>query len=77
MVLDFFQRFNLKRIICEPKADNPMANRLLQKLGFPIVLTHVAAGSELAFVCELNRYEILRDVAERYLLEETGRFKES
>ena len=54
-----------------------MANRLLQKLGFPIVLTHVAAGSELAFVCELNRYEILRDVAERYLLEETGRFKES
>ena len=65
---DFYERFNLKRIICEPKADNPMANRLLQKVGFPLVLTHVGASSELAFVCELNRYEILRDVAERYLV---------
>jgi RimJ/RimL family protein N-acetyltransferase len=64
--LDFYERFNLKRIICEPKADNPMANRMLKKIGFPLVLTHVAASSELSVVCELNRYEILRDVAERY-----------
>lgn len=66
--LDFYERFNLKRMICEPKADNPMVNRMLQKLGFPLVLTHVAAGSELSVVCELNRYEILRDVAERYAI---------
>jgi RimJ/RimL family protein N-acetyltransferase len=66
--LDFYERFNLKRIICEPKADNLMANRVLQKIGFPFVLTHVAAGSELSVVCELNRYEILRDVAERYVV---------
>jgi len=64
--LDFYERFNLKRMICEPKADNPMANRMLQKIGFPLVLTHVAAGSELGVVCELNRYEILRDIAQRY-----------
>ena len=64
--LDFYERFNLKRIICEPKADNPMANRMLKKIGFPLVLTHIAASSELSVVCELNRYEILRDVAERY-----------
>jgi RimJ/RimL family protein N-acetyltransferase len=75
--LDFYQRFNLKQIICEPKADNPMANRMLQRIGFPLVFTHVAAGSELSVVCELNRYEILRDIAERYLLEQTGRLKES
>ena len=64
--LDFYERFNLKRIICEPKADNPMANRMLKKVGFPLVLTRVAAGSELSVVCELNRYEILRDIVERY-----------
>ena len=75
--LDFYERFNLKQIICEPKADNPMANRMLQRIGFPLVSTHVAAGSELSVVCELNRYEILRDIAERYLLEQTGRLKES
>src|SRR5262245_29350181 len=66
--LDFYERFNLKRIICEPKADNPMANRMLKKLGFPLVLTHVARSSELSVLCELNRYEILRDVSERYLV---------
>jgi len=65
--LDFYERFNLKRIICEPKADNPMANRMLKKIGFPLILTHVAASSEISVVCELNRYEILRDIAERYL----------
>src|SRR5262245_37412384 len=75
--LDFYERFNLRRIICEPKADNPMANRMLQRIGFPLVFTHVAAGSELSVVCELNRYEILRDIAERYLLGQTGRLKES
>jgi len=74
--LNFYQRFGLKRIICEPKADNPMANRMLQRIGFPLVLTHVAASSELSVVCELNRYEILRDVAERYLVAQKGDFKE-
>lgn len=66
--LVFYERFNLKTIICEPKADNPIPNRLLQKIGFPLVLTHVGASSDLAFVCELNRYEIVRDVAERYMI---------
>jgi RimJ/RimL family protein N-acetyltransferase len=65
--LDFYERFSLKRIICEPKADNPAANRMLQKIGFPLTLTHVAASSEISMVCELNRYEILRDVAAGYL----------
>jgi hypothetical protein len=45
-----------------------MANRMLKKIGFPLVLTHVAASSELSVVCELNRYEILRHVAERYAI---------
>jgi RimJ/RimL family protein N-acetyltransferase len=67
-VLDFYERFKLKRMICEPKADNPIPNRVLQKIGFPLLLAHVAASSELAFVCELNRYEILREVAERYAI---------
>src|SRR5262249_52714000 len=69
--LDFYERFNLKRIICEPKADNPIPNRVLQKIGFPLVLTHVGASSELSVICELNRYEIPRDVAERYVIAQT------
>src|ERR1700758_80977 len=66
-VLDFYKRFKLQRIICEPKADNPMPNRMLQKIGFPLLLTRVGVSSELSIVCKLNRYEISRDIAERYL----------
>ena len=65
--LDFYQRFDLQNIICEPKADNPMPNRMLRKIGFPLLKTYVGASSEISAVCELNRYDIRREVAERYL----------
>ena len=71
-VLDFYERFKLKRIICEPKADNPMANHMLKKIGFPLVSARVGTSSELSVVCELNRYAISRDIVERYLLEHTN-----
>jgi len=68
--VDFYKRFNLKRIICEPKAENPPPNRLLQRIGFPLVSTRVGRGSELGTICKLNTYEIVREIAEHYLLTE-------
>ena len=65
-VLDFYRRFNLKGIICEPKADNPAPNRLLQRIGFPLVSTRIGAGSDLGVICELNRYDIARQIAENF-----------
>ena len=66
--VEFYKRFNLKRIVCEPKADNPAPNRLLQRIGFPLVSTRIGRGSELGAVCELNCYDIGREIAEHYLL---------
>jgi len=65
--VEFHDRFRLRSIVCEPRAANPAPNRMLRKIGFPLVQTYVGASSELSAVCELNRYEILRDVAEAYL----------
>jgi RimJ/RimL family protein N-acetyltransferase len=65
--LDLYKRFNLQTIICEPRAANPMPNRMLRKIGFPLLETYIGASSELSVLCELNRYDIRRDVAERYL----------
>jgi RimJ/RimL family protein N-acetyltransferase len=65
--LDFYERFQLKSIICEPKASNPMPNRMLQKVGFPLALTREGASSELSAVTTLNRYAIDRDIAAAYL----------
>jgi RimJ/RimL family protein N-acetyltransferase len=66
--VDFYKRFNLKRIVCEPKADNPSPNRLLQRIGFPLVSTRIGRSSELSTICNLNCYDIVREIAEQYLL---------
>ena len=57
-VVDFYKRFKLRRMICEPKADNLVANRLLRRIGFPFIFTRVGKSSELSAVCKLNRYDI-------------------
>jgi len=67
--LDFFERFALTRIVCEPKVDNPMPNRMLTKAGYPLIGTRVGASSEVSAVGELNVYSIDRRIAE----EEVGR----
>lgn len=66
-VVDFYKRFKLRRMICEPKADNLVANRLLRRIGFPFIFTRVGKSSELSAVCKLNRYDIVREIAEDYL----------
>jgi RimJ/RimL family protein N-acetyltransferase len=66
--VDFYERFKLRRIICEPKADNPPPNRLLQGIGFPLISTRIGRSSELGTICKLNRYDIVREIAEDYLL---------
>jgi RimJ/RimL family protein N-acetyltransferase len=66
--VDFYKRFKLKRIVCEPKADNLPPNRLLQQIGFPLISTRIGRSSELSAICKLNRYDIVREIAEAYLL---------
>jgi RimJ/RimL family protein N-acetyltransferase len=66
-VLEAFDRFRLSRVVCEPKASNPMPNRMLAKVGFPLAKTYHGASSELSRTTELNQYAIQRDVAAAYL----------
>jgi RimJ/RimL family protein N-acetyltransferase len=66
--IDFYDRFELKRMVCEPKADNPPPNRLLQKLGFPLISTRIGASSELSTICFLNGYDIQRRIAEDFFV---------
>lgn len=65
--VDFYKRFKLKRIICEPKADNSPPNRLLQRIGFPLISTRIGRSSELSTICKLNTYDIMRHIAEDFL----------
>jgi len=65
--LEAYDRFALQGAVCEPKATNPMPNRMLSKVGFPLVRTYVGASSELSRTTELNRYDVRREIAETYL----------
>lgn len=55
---EYFRRFELRLIVCEPSAQNPAPNRLLQKLGFTVARTYVTHPSEVSVEHEVNRYEI-------------------
>ena len=66
-VLEAYDRFRLRHAACEPKASNPMPNRMLAKVGFPLVRTYEGASSELSQRTRLNRHDIRRDVAAAYL----------
>lgn len=66
-VLEAFDRFRLRHAVCEPKATNPLPNRMLAKVGFPLVRTYVGASSELSRTTELNQYDIRREVAQAFL----------
>ena len=66
-VAALYEQFSLQSIICEPKADNPMPNRLLEKVGFKLVGTRLGASSALSKECELNTYRLDLEVAIQYL----------
>ena len=56
----YFERFNLKKLVCEPWAGNPAPNRVLQKLGFTFVRRCVTTPVVIAYEQEVNRYELKR-----------------
>ena len=55
----FMDKFKLKRLICEPFADNPAPNRVLSKAGFQRTKTYRTVPGPIAFEQEVNRFELL------------------
>ena len=56
----YFQRFNLKKLVCEPRADNPGPNRVLEKLGFAFIRRYKTTPGVIAYEQDVNRYELTR-----------------
>jgi len=54
----FFDRFQLKRIIVEPYADNKGPNRVLEKVGFRFVKRYTTLPSPHCFEQEVLRWEM-------------------
>jgi ribosomal-protein-alanine N-acetyltransferase len=58
----YFQRFNLKKLVCEPSADNPAPNRVLEKLGFTFIKRYRTIPGVIAYEQDVNRYELRRPI---------------
>jgi RimJ/RimL family protein N-acetyltransferase len=54
----FARRFELKRILCEPFADNPAPNRTLLKVGFRFIERRRTTPGAINFEQDVNRYEL-------------------
>lgn len=54
----FFKNFNLKKLYCEPNAQNPAPNNTLKKVGFTFVKNYMTVPS---FICSeqlVSRWEL-------------------
>src|SRR5437762_6652715 len=65
----YFERFNLRKIICEPWAENLAPNRVLEKLGFTFVRRHMTVPGIIAYEQDVNRYDLRRP---NYALQRTA-----
>ena len=65
--LEFYRAYNLQMIICEPRADNSLPNRMLQKVGFPLTGSRFGRSSALSAETRLNFYEIRKEIAAAYI----------
>ena len=59
----YFERFRLKRLFCEPFAENPAPNKVLPKLGFKFIQRYRTVPGSINREQEVNRY-ILAGFAE-------------
>ena len=55
----FMREFELQKIICEPYAENPAPNRVMEKLGFFPVKKYLTVPGAICFEQYVNRYEIV------------------
>lgn len=59
-VQKYFERHDLKRIVCQPASTNSAPNGLMKALGVPVARTHQTIPSAICFEHEVNRYEITK-----------------
>jgi RimJ/RimL family protein N-acetyltransferase len=54
----FFRELRLKKIYCEPYAENPAPNKVLSRLGFTLVKTWKTVPGTTCFEQHVNRWEL-------------------
>lgn len=59
---NFFKRFDLQELYCEPYAENPAPNKTLPKVGFEFVKRYNCTPGPINFQQDVCQYRILKDM---------------
>ncbi len=54
----YFEKLKLKKLICEPYANNIAPNRTLHKFGFQFIKSYDTVPGPISFFQTVNRYEL-------------------
>jgi RimJ/RimL family protein N-acetyltransferase len=57
----FFEKLELKELLCEPAAANPAPNRTIERLGFSLVKTYETVPAGWNFLLEVNQWRLSRE----------------
>ena len=57
----YFEKFELKKLICEPYSENIAPNRTLKKIGFDLIRTYETVPGPINFKQTVNRYELKKE----------------
>lgn len=68
---DFFDNYELQNLYCQPRSENPMPNKMFEKVGFERIGAVDFVRSD-GSVVKQNRYEIDRATIARHLANLTG-----
>ena len=56
----FFEKFQLKELYCEPYIQNDGPNKILKKLNFELIKSHITTPGSLNFEQEVNLWRLKR-----------------
>ena len=57
----YFEKLELKKMICEPYSENIAPNRALKKIGFDLIRTYETIPGPINFKQKVNRYELTKE----------------
>ena len=61
----YFEKLEIKKLICEPYALNSAPNKTLEKIGFEFVKKYKTIPGSLNFEQEVNRWELTKEKYEK------------
>ena len=57
----YFEKLELKKLICEPYSENIAPNQVLKKIGFDLIRTYETIPGPINFKQKVNRYELTKE----------------